>query len=69
MIGQYKIITICGSARFKEQHLKVQSELTLQGNIVIPCVFFDNNGSKSVWDNLSEAEKVQTKALDRKSVV
>ncbi len=53
----------CGSARFKEQHLKVQSKLTLQGNIVIPCVFFDNNVSKSVWDNLSEAEKVQTKAL------
>ena len=35
MIGKYKIITLCGSTRFKDEFLKVQKQLTLEGNIVI----------------------------------
>lgn len=35
MIGNYKIITLCGSTRFKDEFIKVQKDLTLQGNIVI----------------------------------
>jgi hypothetical protein len=31
----YKIITLCGSTKFKDEFLKSQEELTLKGNIVL----------------------------------
>ena len=35
MVGKYKVITLCGSTKFKEQFLEVQKRLTLEGNIAI----------------------------------
>ena len=35
MVGKYKVITLCGPAKFKDEFLKVQSKLSLKGNIVI----------------------------------
>lgn len=35
MQGKYKVITLCGSARFMDEFLSVQKKLTLEGNIVI----------------------------------
>ena len=35
MIGNYPVITLCGSTRFKDQFLEAQKRLTLAGNIVI----------------------------------
>ena len=35
MIKNYKIITLCGSTKFKEEFIKAQKDLTLKGNIVI----------------------------------
>ena len=35
MVGKYKVITLCGSTRFKEQFLEAQKRLTLEENIVI----------------------------------
>ena len=35
MLGKYKIITLCGSFKFKEDFLAVQKRLTLEGNIVL----------------------------------
>ncbi|MBQ3640807.1 hypothetical protein II906_02595 [bacterium] len=43
MIGNYKVITLCGSAKFKEDFLREQTRLTLEGNIVLSVVFFDND--------------------------
>lgn len=43
MIGNYKIITLCGSVRFKEDFLREQRRLTLEGNIVLSVVFIDND--------------------------
>jgi len=40
MVGKYKIITLCGSTRFKDEFLKVQKQLTLEGNIVISVGLF-----------------------------
>ena len=40
MINNYNIITLCGSTKFKEEFLKAQKELTLQGNIVISVGLF-----------------------------
>lgn len=35
MVGPYKVITLCGSTRFKEAFLATQKRLTPEGNIVI----------------------------------
>lgn len=40
MINNYKIITLCGSTKFKDEFIKAQKELTLQGNIVISVGLF-----------------------------
>lgn len=39
---KYKIITLCGSIKFKEMFLKIQESLTLNGNIVLTPNFFNN---------------------------
>ena len=36
----YKVITLCGSTKFKEEFLEIQRELTLQGYIVITVGLF-----------------------------
>ena len=51
MVGKYKVITLCGSTRFKEQFIQVQKELTLQGNIVISVGLFGHSGDNEVWEN------------------
>ena len=35
MVGKYKVITLCGSTRFKNEFMDMQKKLTLEGNIVI----------------------------------
>lgn len=49
MIGKYKIITLCGSTRFKEAFLQAQKRLTLEGNIVISVGLFGHFGDDEVW--------------------
>ena len=45
MIQNYKIVTLCGSTRFKEQFLEAQKRLTLEGCIVISVVLEWNPGN------------------------
>ena len=40
--NKYNIITLCGSIKFKEEFLKVQEKLTLEGNIVFLPNFFNH---------------------------
>ena len=49
MVGKYKVITLCGSTRFKEQFLEQQKRLTLEGNIVISVGMFGHSGDQEVW--------------------
>ena len=49
MIKGYKIITLCGSTRFKEEFIKAQKELSLLGNIVISVGLFGHTGDEEVW--------------------
>ena len=49
MVGKYKVITLCGSTRFKEQFLEAQKRLTLEGNIVISVGLFGHSGDAEVW--------------------
>ena len=55
MIGEYKVITLCGSTRFKEDFLRVQKELTLKGNIVISVGLFGHSGDDEVWTEGTKA--------------
>ena len=43
MIEDYKIVTLCGSTRFKEQFLEAQKRLTLEGCIVISVGLFGHS--------------------------
>ena len=49
MVGKYKVITLCGSTRFKDQFLEAQKRLTLEGNIVISVGLFGHSGDDEVW--------------------
>lgn len=49
MARQYKVITLCGSTRFKESFYAVQKELTLAGYIVISVGLFGHSGDNEVW--------------------
>lgn len=40
MVVKYKVITLCGSTRFKDEFLKMQKQLTLEGNVVISVGLF-----------------------------
>ena len=39
---EYKIITLCGSIKFKDEFTGIQEKLTLDGNIVLTPNFFNN---------------------------
>ena len=49
MVGEYKVITLCGSTRFKDAFLEAQKRLTLEGNIVISVGLFGHSGDNEVW--------------------
>ncbi|MDD7466052.1 MAG: hypothetical protein PUK59_07475 [Actinomycetaceae bacterium] len=50
MQGSYRVITLCGSTRFKDAFLEAQKQLTLAGNIVISVGLFGHCGDEEVWD-------------------
>ena len=49
MVGPYKVITLCGSTRFKDAFLAAQKRLSLEGNIVISVGLFGHSGDDEVW--------------------
>ena len=44
MVGNYEVVTLCGSTRFKDDFIKRQKELSLKGYIVISVGLFDDSG-------------------------
>lgn len=53
MVGKYKVVTLCGSTKFKDAFMQVQKELTLAGYIVISVGCFGHSG-----DEITEGQKV-----------
>ena len=49
--NNYKIITLCGSTKFKKEFEEVQKQLTLRGNIVISVGCFGHSGDDEVFNN------------------
>lgn len=63
MQGKYKVITLCGSTRFKTAFMEAQKRLTLEGNIVISVGLFGHSGDQEVWENMDEGTLTKTKAM------
>ena len=55
MVGKYKVITLCGSTKFKDAFIKAQKDLTLKGNIVISVGLFGHSGDDEVWTEGTKA--------------
>lgn len=54
MVGNYKVITLCGSTKFKDDFLRVQKELTLQGNIVLSLGVFTQSDDEKLSEEIIE---------------
>lgn len=63
MVGKYKVITLCGSTRFKDAFVETQKKLTLEGNIVISVGLFGHAGDLEVWENMTEDTLTRTKEM------
>ncbi len=63
MVGKYKVITLCGSTRFKDAFMEANKRLTLEGNIVISVGLFGHAGDAEVWENMDEGTLTRTKEM------
>ena len=63
MISNYKVITLCGSTRFKDDFERINRELTLMGNIVISVGCFGHSG-----DTITEEQKVMLDDIHKRKI-
>ena len=63
MVGNYKVVTLCGSTRFKNEFYEAQKKLTLEGCIVISVGLFGHSGDSEVWENMDEGTLTKTKEM------
>ena len=63
MVGGYRVITLCGSTRFKDAFMEAQKRLTLDGNIVISVGLFGHSGDNEVWEGMDEDTHTKTKLM------
>ena len=62
-MNNFKVITLCGSTKFKEEFLKAQKKLTLEGNIVISVGLFGHSG-----DDISNDEKIMLDEMHKRKI-
>lgn len=65
MVGKYKVVTLCGSTRFKDAFFEVQKRLTLEGCIVISVGLFGHSGDDEVW---REGMKAMVNDMHRRKI-
>ena len=65
MVGPYKVVTLCGSTRFKDAFMEAQKRLTLLGNIVISVGLFGHSGDDEVW---TEGTKAMLDDMHRRKI-
>jgi len=51
VVGKYRVVTLCGSTRFKERFIEQQKRLTLDGVIVMSVGFWEHPGD-AITDEL-----------------
>lgn len=60
---KYKIITLCGSTKFKKEFEEVNKRLTLEGNVVISVGCFGHAG-----DKITDEQKVILDDIHRQKI-
>ena len=63
MVRNYKVVTLCGSTKFKEQFYEAQKELTLKGYIVISVGLFGHSG-----DVFTDEQKVMLDDMHKRKI-
>lgn len=63
MVENYRVITLCGSTKFKDQFMEVQKKLTLEGNIVISVGCFGHAG-----DIFSDEQKLMLDDMHKRKI-
>ena len=61
---KYKIITLCGSTRFKEDFERINRELTLAGNIVISVGCFGHAGDVFTEEQKAMLDDIHKRKID-----
>ena len=62
-LKDYKAITLCGSTKFKDEFMKVQKELTLNGYIVISVGCFGHSG-----DVFTDEQKIMLDDMHKRKI-
>lgn len=65
MVGNYKVVTLCGSTKFKDKFFEVQKKLTLEGCIVISVGLFGHSGDTEVF---TEGIKVMLDDMHKRKI-
>lgn len=69
MADRARVITVCGSMKFKEEFFKAEKELTLEGNVVLLPVMNDiisgSSESESIKQMLGEIHKRKIDLADK----
>lgn len=67
MVGNYTVITLCGSTRFKEEFMKVQRDLTMQECIVISVGLF-GHADGEYQGELTETVKIMLDDMHKRKI-
>lgn len=65
MVGNYKVVTLCGSTKFKDKFFEAQKKLTLEGYIVISVGLFGHAGDTEV---LTEGVKTMLDDMHKRKI-
>ena len=70
MDKKYKVITLCGSIKFKEEFLKMQEKLTLNGNIVLTPNFFQSIKKEEINEQTKKMlDEMHRQKIDMSDVI
>lgn len=64
MVGGRKVITLCGSTRFKEDFERINKELTLAGHIVLSVGCYGHAGDKFTDDQKMMLDDIHKRKID-----
>lgn len=62
--NKYKIITLCGSIRFKNEFMKVKEKLTLNGNIILTPNFFNDSNVATNLETRKMLDEMHRQKID-----
>lgn len=64
MVEDYKVVTLCGSTKFKDEFMVAQKQLTLQGYIVISVGLFGHSGDNEGWQIKEMLDDIHKRKID-----